>query len=257
MLGIRLHWRPQDTALEQAVVELVHWLSYQTPKWTPANGDRSYWYLGTGLEGLSRRALIWGAGISHEGDQPPPLALYFAVRGPRTQVAIMEQGGKAPDLYGSPLMLLPRLHPGERSSQYRLGVLLDPRDDEVPAEGESPILPMGSIDIQLINPKDPWRTIVDQMLVCDGIASSWLSGLEVAYGYGLPAAWIRLRGSQVPPEPILDFLEAHHPPEESITAYDLEDLSYKSLAQVTPWEPPELNLRPFLESCNFNDRGAI
>lgn len=132
--------------------------------------------------------IVWGSGALE--DQPfeaPTGVTFLAVRGPLTRGLI--RGAEVPEVYGDPACLLPLFYNPSIEKRYRLGVVPHFRDFD-----------MAVIDdpaTKLIDVRDEWRRVVDQILACDVIISSSLHGLITAESYGIPASWAQI-GDSVP-----------------------------------------------------------
>jgi hypothetical protein len=129
---------------------------------------------------------VWGSGTPRMTDRLAAKAEYCAVRGPLTRSLVLESGGKCPQVYGDPALLLPRFYrPAATGASHRLGLI--PHVSHLTAN-------VGiSEEIRLISPKlvgyAAIESFVDAIIGCRSILTSSLHGLIVAHAYGVPARW--------------------------------------------------------------------
>jgi pyruvyltransferase len=101
-----------------------------------------------------------------------------AVRGPMTREWLERRGIWAPEVFGNPLLLLPRLLPGRfRASGRRpYAVVADPEDfsAELPRSG-------------LVSSQTPWNIYVESIVEASFIVSATIEGLAIAEAFGIPA----------------------------------------------------------------------
>lgn len=147
---------------------------------------------------IARHALnqmiVLGAGIIHgRKEKLNPNADWRFVRGPFTRKKILDVGGRCPEIYGDPAMLLP-LFCDESKKQYDIGFVPHIIDYQYVKEKYP-----GMHIINLIN-EDPLIT-AKEITKCRYIISSSLHGIIAAHAYGIPAAWVkfsnRLKGDDV------------------------------------------------------------
>ena len=128
---------------------------------------------------------VWGSGaISGEAITPPKDVKFHAVRGPLTRNAVRAD---LPEVYGDPVMLMPRIYAARPVKTFAVGI--------VPHLSDIEGLEIDDPAILKIDVRHHWRTVVDEILSCDLILSSSLHGLIVAEAYGIPAAWITIMGN--------------------------------------------------------------
>lgn len=128
---------------------------------------------------------IFGSGAMRMSDTPSPKARYLAVRGPLTRQVVLRGGGRCPEVYGDPALLLPLVHNTPVEKKYDIGLVPHYIDmDDVQVKNSS---------LPIINPLNANPLlVVDQIRACRSIISSSLHGIIVAHAYGIPAAWVRL-----------------------------------------------------------------
>lgn len=161
---------------------------------------------------------VWGSGI--DGTRNPvmddapyskPAGTTFhvhATRGPHTAAILRSAGIEAPDVYGDPVWLLPRIWPMDKVEKtHELGVVLHISElaEETPHAGPHPDFVRYGLDeglggdIRIINtfcePSiEAMRAKTAEVLSCRRIVSVSLHGLVIAEAYGVPCAWFATYG---------------------------------------------------------------
>lgn len=126
---------------------------------------------------------VLGSGIISKNDNVNPFAKWHFVRGPHTRDAVINAGGKCPEIYGDPALLLPLLFEGSKK-EHEVGIVPHYVDySQVKSLHNSEFV------IDVLN-KDPLE-VVKQITKCKYILSSSLHGIIVANAYNIPAAWIK------------------------------------------------------------------
>lgn len=128
---------------------------------------------------------VWGAGIN--GKASPTLAAdtldVRAVRGPGTRAALLEAGIDCPAIFGDPALLLPELRPdlvAERDPTRRLSVI--PNLNDLP----------GLVGHDwLVQPTEPWESVVRTILASELVVASSLHGIALAEAFGVPVRPLR------------------------------------------------------------------
>lgn len=130
--------------------------------------------------------VIWGSGVNGKIDAEAHRFRTLdvrAVRGPLTREFLTRRGIEAPEVYGDPALLLPRLF-GERfkATRGRAHVFVPNLHDIT--------LTTGWEDV--VSPSLPWNTCIDRILNAEFVMASSLHGLIVAEAFGIPARYVRL-----------------------------------------------------------------
>lgn len=141
-------------------------------------------------------AIVWGSGIiSGTGIVKGKPKEVRAVRGPLTRKLLLEQGISCPEIYGDPALLISRFYCPKVEKKYKLGVIAHYADQNSPflntLKNDKDVL---MIDIKHYS---HWLDFIDQICMCEVIASSSLHGLIVSVAYGIPNVWIKLVGSKL------------------------------------------------------------
>jgi hypothetical protein len=137
---------------------------------------------------------VWGTGTPRMSDRLNPRARYLAVRGPLTARLVTESGGVAPEVYGDPAVLLPRLYrPQPASRRYRLGIVLH--------HAHEGLLRIDNDDVKVIGVLRAGyagiEAFIDELCACENILTSSLHGLIVSHAYGIPAQWFSVSDTAV------------------------------------------------------------
>ena len=134
-----------------------------------------------------KNTIVLGSGILSDQIQLNAKADWRFVRGPYTRLNVIRSGGKCPEIYGDPGMLLPLfVEPEEK--EYDTGVFPHYNDFKYVSESVEKL----GLDWLVIDPltKDVTYT-AKQVTKCRKIISSSLHGIICAHAYGIPAAWVK------------------------------------------------------------------
>jgi pyruvyltransferase len=146
--------------------------------------------IGSVLHFASDGAVVWGSGVNGKiaAEKHTFKRLDVrAVRGPLTREFLANRGIAAPEVYGDPGLLLPRLAPNRFKRVQGEG------PGFVPNLNDLAHLDRNSIDgVPVISPLDSWNRCVGAILRRDLILASSLHGLIIAEAYGIPARYVRL-----------------------------------------------------------------
>ncbi|MEM9762206.1 MAG: polysaccharide pyruvyl transferase family protein [Pseudomonadota bacterium] len=155
---------------------------------------------------------LWGTGLDaslhpeREGRWSRPADTRFSVhatRGPETASTLRRNGIAAPEVFGDPVYLLPRLWPlDDVERTYDLGIVLhlSELDEKTPAgrpkaEYRRYAVPESlSGSVRIINmyaesSLTAFRDKIAEIVSCRRILSTSLHGLVIADAYGIPSSW--------------------------------------------------------------------
>jgi len=178
---------------------LIRYLSGETPKNVSCRPWRKlkqlitkepvYFVVGSTLQWADRYSIIWGAGfISNRWKLRAKPQEIRAVRGPLTRKIIINQGLECPEIYGDPVLLLPRFYYPKIKKKYKLGIIPHYIDKSHPLLENFKNIS----DVLILDIEEDTRKFVRDVLSCECIASSALHGLILADSYGIPSTWIKL-----------------------------------------------------------------
>ncbi|MFC0384575.1 polysaccharide pyruvyl transferase family protein [Muricoccus vinaceus] len=128
--------------------------------------------------------VVWGTGTPRMTDVLSPEADYRAVRGPMSRQLVENSGGKPPDVFGDPAMLLPLIHTPRSPKRHKLGFIRHYTHQHEPIRCDG----VKEISILCVG-EEGIRTFIDEVNECEHIASTSLHGLIVAHAYGIPTRW--------------------------------------------------------------------
>ncbi|OGN64817.1 MAG: hypothetical protein A3E80_04945 [Chlamydiae bacterium RIFCSPHIGHO2_12_FULL_49_9] len=135
--------------------------------------------------------VIWGSGINGKTVKKTDYSFkeldVRAVRGPLTRQFLKENFDiDAPEIYGDPALLFPRLFPEfKRKENPSYDYIIIPHYREL-AMFPKELYP------QAVYPTDPWEEVIDKILDSKFVISSSLHGLIIADAYGIPSRMLRV-----------------------------------------------------------------
>ena len=135
----------------------------------------------------TKNLIVWGSGFISSSSQFKKIPRKIcAVRGPLTRDLILKQGIDCPEIYGDPALLYPLFYKPIVNKKYQLGIIPHYIDQD------NPILNSFKNDkeVLIIDITSEINEVVDNICMCERIASSSLHGIIVADAYGIPSIWI-------------------------------------------------------------------
>lgn len=175
---------------------LVEMISGKKPKLVPMkerftgeNGQHVYLTVGSVIEFVDSNTIVWGSGFIHNEDSLPEKPLKIcAVRGPLTRDKILAQGFDCPEVYGDPVLLLPRYYKPKKLPKKKIGIIPHYIDQDSPWLEKV----KNQKGAKTINIRGDYYKTIDEVCSCDLIVSSSLHGLILADAYGIPSVWVKL-----------------------------------------------------------------
>lgn len=146
--------------------------------------EADFMFIGSIASHARRGMNVVGSGIGSRGDYLATDVNWLACRGPLTGDCITNCGGRNPEVYGDPALLLPYVYDKHVAKHDVVGVFAHYVDLD------DPQLTDGKWNV--INPIGDPLFVVDQLRKFSPILSSSLHGIILAHAYGIPAAWVRL-----------------------------------------------------------------
>lgn len=153
----------------------------------PDHHRKSLLTVGSVLHFAKDNDLIWGSGrngkINEDAHRFANLDVRM-VRGPLTRDFLWEMGISAPEVFGDPALLIPRLFPEYQlrggAKRYSISIILNLNDSFV-------------VDpkINKIDPCLPPPDVIKSILESDLVISSSLHGIVVAEAFGVPVIVLR------------------------------------------------------------------
>jgi len=178
-------WMPRYNWGDQINKDLCEMISGWPVRLVHANQfqDRVHFLaVGSILTYCDPKSIVWGTGfLSQEDKLAHKPARICAVRGPLTREMLLDQGAECPEIYGDPVLLMPRYYKPEIKKRHKLGAVLHWSNTDLAWKFKNPILP-----------NLPAYGFIDRILECDRIISSSLHGMIIAHAYGIPAEQMAL-----------------------------------------------------------------
>lgn len=191
---------------------MVEAISGEKPELVPAARvleEINYMAIGSILRWVDRNSIVWGAGFLNETETCANPAKICAVRGPLTKEKLFDLNIECPEIYGDPVLLLPKFYTPKVEKKYLLGIVphwqdqfhasyfpegpnYNPRfwnTEEgvviIPAQDRNTLVSKGTPRFEEENRKGIFN-FIDMICSCEKIASSSLHGLACADAYGIP-----------------------------------------------------------------------
>jgi hypothetical protein len=166
------------------------------------NGVVHFW--GTGVD-ASRNPLGQTGPYRHPANTEIHV---HALRGPESAATLRSAGISAPEIYGDPVILLPRLWPladVEKTAELGVIVHISELEAQTPAAAVKDLYARYHIpesergSIRIINTfcaptPEAMQAKVREIVSCKRIASTSLHGLVIAEAYGVPCVWFATYG---------------------------------------------------------------
>lgn len=153
-----------------------------------------YLCIGSVLQWFSSKdAIVWGAGLI----EPASICAckeIRAVRGPLTRDELLRQGYDCPEVYGDPVLLMPRFYYPKIEKKHKIGLICHYLE-----RGSTAVsLLLGNKDYYYIDIQNygTWSSFIDKVLSCEYIISSSLHGCIISDAYGVPNRWCRFSAYQ-------------------------------------------------------------
>ena len=198
---------------------------------------------------------IWGTGIINNymikniHGIPDKIC---AVRGPLTRKALLNRGYDCPEVYGDPVLLLPKFYnPNNIEKKYEYGVIPHYIDKEMPGVQKLGTQGAHIIDVQKYS---HWHDFVNEIISCKYIISSSLHGLIVSEAYGIPSVWVGfskyINGWDFK---FFDYYASINKTEERIIMVDNDSgiATVGILNKLHNWQQSQIDTELLLSACPF------
>jgi len=164
-----------------------------------------------------------------------------AVRGPLTREAILKEGGKCPEIYGDPAIIMPRLYTPKIGAKHKAGLILHHTQETPTTHVLAKTCGFHQISIDRVR-DEQLENFIDEVCSCQKIFSSSLHGIILAQAYGIPAQWIQITNTPIHRDAnhkFADyFLGAGLPVQKPISI----ELTKESLSQLMQISPERLHI---------------
>lgn len=205
---------------------------------------------------INGNTYVWGSGIKSTDAvfYHKPRKVY-AVRGPLTRQALVDNGVECPEIYGDPALLAPLAYSPQINTphmkKFRFGIILHENDYSDTNRINFADCHDESITFIDICYYSNWTDVIDRMCQCKCIISSSLHGLILADAYRVPSIWAKFNydfGSGY--VKFHDYFLTVGRDSEEIHQID----SYEDIQKlIIPKCNSKIDIRPLIESCPFDN----
>ncbi len=252
-IDLPLLWWPKASNFGDA---LSPWLVQKMTGATVVRADPCqphYVAIGSVLRYARSSSIVWGTGsFGDELDKGIPAdADYRAVRGPLTRQKILNAGGRCPQVYGDPALLVPLYYSPVVKKTHEIGLVLRWSEHRWKAAEVDPgvrIIDLGTDDVE---------EVLDAMLSCRQIVTSSLHGLIVADAYGVPSAWLGSHSPKGGEFKFHDYFVSVQKIRSSVRFNPAsEPVTVEALRRRFTFDdrPPQFQYRRLLDACPFLER---
>lgn len=213
-----------------------------------AKGMRHVFGIGSILSYVNCNSIVYGSGfISSDSSVECEPYEIRAVRGIHTRKRLLDFGVECPEIYGDPALLLPAHYSPKLEKRYRWGFIPHYVDKRAPLARRL----SESQGVLILDVLGPFYSFIDQICMCERIASSSLHGLVAADAYRVPSVWVQL-GNNVAGGgfKFRDYLETVGRTQLEPRSCDI-DTHLSDLEGSLSNGRISLDLDPLLDSCPF------
>lgn len=200
-------------------------LDYFGIPWEYSKDDYKAISTGSIIRKTRAGTIVLGSGALGSTTSGHPEADYRFVRGPLTRQRILDNGGKCPEIYGDPAMLLPLIR-DSATKKYDYGL--------IPHWSQYERVRARYPKHYVVNMRtdDPLRTL-DEITQCRTIAASSLHGVIAGHAYGIPTALLEFDPLKGDGTKFLDhYLAAGIDPELSSAKHPVFSVGYIDLDPI-------------------------
>lgn len=201
---------------------------------------------------MDKHTIIWGSGCLDSNDEgwqfvEKPFKV-CAVRGPLTREILLKHGIECPEIYGDPMLCLPRFYYPRFEKTTKIVII--PHVSCINKAYE--LCAEYPAQVTILNPGtfDTWNEFVDTIASARFVFSASLHGLIVADAYGVPNTWITFPGHTHPDNNFKfhDYFASVN--KECNQPVRIEDIDFSLIDKyVEEWFPPQINIDKLLASC--------
>lgn len=159
-----------------------------------------------------------------------------AVRGPLTREAILKEGGKCPEIYGDPAIIMPRLYTPKIGAKHKAGLILHHTQETPTTHVLAKACGFHQISIDRVR-DEQLENFIDEVCSCQKIFSSSLHGIILAQAYGIPAQWIQITNTPIHRDAnhkFADYFLGAGLPVQKPISIELTKESLSQLMQISP-----------------------
>lgn len=161
----------------------------------------------------SPNKIMLGSGIITADSKISPDANWKFVRGPQTRKRIINAGGRCPEIYGDPGLLLSLLCK-ESQKEFDVGIVPHFVDYQYVKNKYPQFKIINVIDDNPIN-------VAKEISKCRYIISSSLHGIIAAHSYNIPAAWVKFSNNVYGDDiKFIDYFESVNIDNDMLSTFD-------------------------------------
>lgn len=150
-----------------------------------------YFSVGSIGKFTQENSIVMGTGISRKTAELNPAATYLSVRGPRTRDRVIACGGKCPDIFGDPAILMPLLYqPKALNKKGKVALVRHFTHKSVPVK-----LPENVEELNILcsTPGDIER-FIDRLCSYDYVLSTAMHAFIICQAYNIPCGLVNFEG---------------------------------------------------------------
>lgn len=152
------------------------------------NNDNVIFGSGSILGNVKNNSIVWGSGLFSGNEEITKPKNILSVRGLLTRKRILNSGYECPEIYGDIGLILPYFYYPQLTKVHKLGIILEPSDKDI----FNQIYKDYGKDIVIIDILSPLHTVIESILKCQFIISSYLEGIIVSHAYNVKCMWIKV-----------------------------------------------------------------
>jgi len=187
---------------------------------------------------------VWGSGFIAPNHHTAGKPKVLAVRGPKTRDKLIADGIECPEVFGDPVLLLPRYYHPKVEKKYEFGIIIHYAE-----RGSSWVERFRKMPfVKIIDIQNDVEEVPQQVLSCNMIFSSSLHGVILSDAYGIPSYWIKLsnRLGDFKFEDYLMSVKRKTTPILINSGTSIKNLK----SQIEPYEI-DIDLEALMDSCPF------
>lgn len=213
---------------------------------------RNYALIGSILQNANHHTVVWGSGLHSEKELPRETPLKIcAVRGRLTRERLISHGFSCPEVYGDPILLLPKLYTPKTKRKYKLGIIphfMDENNRFI----QNYVSSTPGVTLVSMKHYERWQDVVDKICGCEKILSSSLHGLIVSDAYNIPNCWVefsnKVYGNGFK---FRDYFSSVNRENTEVVRIEAEYDFEKAIDKLNDYKPIQIDLQPLVESCPF------
>jgi len=215
--------------------------------------ENNFIFVGSIITQLSNpKSIIWGSGVisdKMELNFKPEKVL--AVRGPLTRNYLLKNNIPCPEVYGDPVLLMPKIYNPLKSIKYDLGII--PHHIDENNINLLRIINNSKIKVKIISlvTYPNWKSVIDDICECNFIVSSSLHGLILADAYNIPNSWVSFSDNIFGNN--FKFYDYYASVEKEVSSfYVTKETTMDDILNLKcKWTPISIDLKPLIEACPF------